>query len=58
MSIQYDHIHKICVKAFRHISYIRNIMEMTLFQKYEVSYSETKRYLRVCIVKITCKCYM
>ena len=33
----------------------RNIVEMTLFQKHEVSYSETKRCLRVCVEKIACR---
>ena len=53
-----DHIHKICVKVFCCIRYRRNIVEMTLFQKYNVSYSETKRCLRVYIENIACRYYM
>ena len=37
------------MKVFRRIYYRRNTMEMPSLQKYEVSYSETKRFLRFCI---------
>ena len=32
------HIHKIFEMEFHHINYIKNIVEMTLFPKYEVFY--------------------
>ena len=54
-----NHKHLIRVSlVFPCISYRRNILEMILFQKHEVSYSETKRCLRVCIEKIASRCYM
>ena len=40
------------------ISYTRNQVGMTLFQKYEVFYSKTKRCLRICIKKVACRYYM
>ena len=40
---------------FRPISYRTKIVKLTLFQKYEVRYSETKRCLRVCIEKTGCR---
>ena len=57
LRIWYDHIHKVCVMVFCRISYTSNLVRMTLFQKYKVFYSKTKR-LRICIEKVACRYYM
>ena len=38
IKIQYDYIHKICEKVLHRIKYKKKIVEMALFQKYEVLY--------------------
>ena len=48
---------KTCLKVFLNKSYRRNTVEMTLFQKYEVSCSQTKCCLKFYIEKIACKYY-
>ena len=51
INIKYNHIHKIFLKVFRGISYRRNTVEITLFQKYEVTYSENKTLFKEFVLK-------
>ena len=37
-NFQQGHIHKICKIVFRRINYIKNTVEMTLYQNYDVFY--------------------